>query len=239
MKILAIDTSGPVCGVCVMRDGVVRCEHTVQNKLTHSATLMPMIRDAMDSTGIGLGELDRIAAVVGPGSFTGVRIGVSTVRGLTAGCGVPCVPVDALEALAAGCAYFDGVICPIQDARAGQVYGAAFLRGNDGMPVRLLPDEPVALETFLDRLKELPEGRSARFLFTGDGMPVHREKILERMGDRADTAMPQNAFLRPSVVAYLASKSAETVPGKELVPFYLRPPSAEKNRKLLEAMKNV
>lgn len=239
MKILAVDTSGPVCGVCVMQDGVIRCEHTVQNKLTHSATLMPMIRDALDSAGLTLGELDRIATVVGPGSFTGVRIGVSTVRGLTAGSGVPCVPVDALEALAAGCAYFDGIICPIQDARAGQVYGAAFLRGADEKLVRLLPDEPVMLETFLEQLQELPESDSKRFLFTGDGMPVHRARILELLGDRAETAKPQNAFLRPSVAAYLASEQAETIPGTDLVPFYLRPPSAEKNRKLLEAMSNV
>lgn len=239
MKILAVDTSGPVCGVCVMRDGTVCCEHTVQNKLTHSATLMPMIRDALESAGIKLAEIDRIAVVAGPGSFTGVRIGVSTVRGLAAASGVPCVPVNALEALAAGCGYFDGIICPIQDARAGQVYGAAFRRGARGELTRLLTDEPIMLEDFLEKLKALPDNSSGRFLFTGDGLPVHRERIMKVLGERAVAAEPQSAFLRPSVAAYLAGKEEQTVSGKELVPYYLRAPSAEKNRKLLEAMKNV
>lgn len=125
MNILAVDTSGPVAGIAILKDGCVTFEETVVNKLTHSANLMPMIDAALTRTGMTLKDMHRLAVVVGPGSFTGVRIGVSTVKGLSHGSGIPCVAVDALQAMAAGVPYFDGIVCPIQDARAGQVYGAA------------------------------------------------------------------------------------------------------------------
>ena len=102
MKLLAIDTSGPVCGVAVLTDGVIRYECAVQNKLTHSVNLMPMVDAALQATGLTLADLDRLAVVTGPGSFTGVRIGVSTLKGLAHGADKPCVAVDALEAMAAG-----------------------------------------------------------------------------------------------------------------------------------------
>ena len=117
MKLLAIDTSGPVCGVAVLADGVIRYECAVQNKLTHSVNLMPMVDAALQATGLTLADLDRLAVVTGPGSFTGVRIGVSTLKGLAHGEDKPCMAVDALEAMAAGAGAFDGVVCPIQDAR--------------------------------------------------------------------------------------------------------------------------
>lgn len=136
MNILAVDTSGPVAGIAILKDGCVTFEETVVNKLTHSANLMPMIDAALSRTGMTLKDMHRLAVVVGPGSFTGVRIGVSTVKGLSHGSGIPCVAVDALQAMAAGVPYFDGIVCPIQDARAGQVYGAAFTAGE--VPTRAL-----------------------------------------------------------------------------------------------------
>ena len=126
MKILVIDTSGPVCGTAVMDEERVYCEFTAQNRNTHSASLMPMVESALEAAGNSLAGLDAVAAVTGPGSFTGVRIGIATAKGLAHGSGLPCIPVDALEALNASAGSFDGVVCPIQDARAGQVYGAAF-----------------------------------------------------------------------------------------------------------------
>ena len=146
MKLLVMDTSGPVCGVAVMEDEKVLCEYTAQNRNTHSANLMPMAEAALQSAGKTIGEMDAIAAVTGPGSFTGVRIGVATAKGLAHGAGIPCIPVDALEALSISAGGFDGVICPIQDARAGQVYGAAFRDGK-----RMTADEPLKLEDFLDK----------------------------------------------------------------------------------------
>ena len=227
MKLLVMDTSGPVCGVAVMEDEKVLCEYTAQNRNTHSANLMPMAEAALQSAGKTIGEMDAIAAVTGPGSFTGVRIGVATAKGLAHGAGIPCIPVDALEALSISAGGFDGVICPIQDARAGQVYGAAFRDGK-----RMTADEPLKLEDFLEKI--LPFGE--RFLFLGDGVPVHREKILEILGERAVFAPAHLNYLRPSAAGVLALRSEARTDYLNLQATYLRPPNAQKNKKLLEAM---
>ena len=233
LKILAIDTSGPVCGVAVMKDGAIVCEASAINKMTHSVNLLPMIDMAMQSAGLTIAELDRIAVVSGPGSFTGVRIGVSTVKGLAHAHNTPCVAVDALECMAAGVGAFDGVICPIQDARAGQVYGAAFKAG-DVRPERVMDDIPLKLEEYVERIKTLGE----RFLFLVDGMPVHRAKLKALLGDAAVFAKPQMAFLRPACAAYLASLAEETVDYLALEPLYLRAPNAALNKKLTEGLAN-
>ena len=233
LKILAIDTSGPVCGVAVMKDGAIVYEASAINKMTHSVNLLPMIDTAMQSAGMTIAELDRIAVVSGPGSFTGVRIGVSTVKGLAHAHNTPCVAVDALECMAAGAGEFQGVICPIQDARAGQVYGAAFKAGA-ARPERLMEDIPLKLEEYVERIKELGE----RFLFLGDGMPVHRAKLEKLLGDAAVYAQPQLAFLRPASAAYVAFLEETTVDYLALEPMYLRAPNAALNKKLTEGLQN-
>ena len=227
MKILVMDTSGPVCGVAVMEDEKVLCEFTAQNRNTHSASLMPMTEAALTFAGTDLSALDAVAVVTGPGSFTGVRIGVATAKGLAHGAGIPCIPVDALEALAVSAGSFDGVVCPIQDARAGQVYGAAFRESE-----RLLPDEPLKLEEFLEKAGKLGD----RFLFLGDGVPVHRDKIRETLGEKAVFAPAHMAYLRPSAAGVIALRSGERTDYLNLQATYLRPPNAQKNKKLLEAM---
>lgn len=231
MKLLAIDTSGPVCGVAVLTEQGVRYECAVQNKLTHSVNLMPMVDAALQATELSVRELDRLAVVTGPGSFTGVRIGVSTVKGLAHGADKPCVAVDALEAMAAGAGSFDGVFCPMQDARAGQVYAAAF-RWAENRPQRLLDDQAVKLEDYLAEIR----GMGNRFLFLGDGMTAHREKIASLLPDTAVFAPAHQAYLRPASVAWLAAGMTETVDYRELMPMYLRAPGAERNKKLMEAL---
>ena len=228
MKLLVIDTSGPVCGTAVMDGEKVLSEFTAQNRNTHSASLMPMAEAALAAAGTEISELDAIAAVTGPGSFTGVRIGVATAKGLAHGAGLPCIPVDALEALSVSAGSFEGVICPIQDARAGQVYGAAFRNGE-----RLTANAPMKLEAFLDSVSSLGD----RFLFTGDGVSVCREKIREIMGDRAEFAPAHLRYLRPSAAGCIAMNSGKTTDYLHLEATYLRPPNAEKNKKLMEAMR--
>lgn len=227
MMILVIDTSGPVCGTAVMDEEKVYCEFTAQNRNTHSASLMPMIENALNAAGKELTEMDAIAAVTGPGSFTGVRIGVATAKGLAHGAGLPCIPVDALEALAASAGEFDGLVCPIQDARAGQVYGAVFRNGE-----RLTANQPMKLEAYLDQAETLGE----RFLFLGDGAPVHRGTISARLGEKAVFAPVFRNYLRPSASGWIALKNGEKTDYLGLEATYLRPPNAQKNRKLLEAM---
>lgn len=227
MTLLVLDTSGPVCGTAVMDEDRVYSEFTAQNRNTHSVSLMPMTEAALQAAGKSMGDLDAIAVVTGPGSFTGVRIGVATAKGLAQGAGLPCIPVDALEALSVSAGRFDGVVCPIQDARAGQVYGAAFRDGR-----RLTEDAPMILEDYIEKIRGLGE----RFLFTGDGMPVHREKIAALLGEKAVFAEEPFCFLRPSAAGRIALERGVPTDALRLREYYLRPPNAQKNKKLLEAM---
>ncbi len=228
MKILALDTSGPVCGVAVTAEGRVLYEGAAVNKLTHSVNLMPMVQEALTRAGLAVGELDLLAAVVGPGSFTGVRIGVSTVKGLAHGLGKPCVGVDALEALAAGVSDPNALICPIQDARAGQVYGAVFKAGMP--PLRQTPDEALKLDEFLTRALIVAEPTQSLY-FLGDGVEKYRASIVERLGAGATFAPAHLAYLRPAAVALLAQAHAgEQTDYLGLMPKYLRAPQAERAR---------
>ena len=175
MIILAIDTSGPVAGVSVWCDGAIRYEAAAVNKMTHSENIMPMVEEALLRAGVTKEQLTLLAVTVGPGSFTGVRIGVTAVKALSHALGIPCVAVDALEATAAGLEAQDEIVCPIQDARVQQVYGAAFCNGK-----RLLDDCVLKLPEYLDKISPLGE----RFLFTGDGVAVYRQQIADCLGDR-------------------------------------------------------
>ena len=126
MRILAIDTSGPVASAAVWEDGVVRAEMVLNVGLTHSQTIMPAVDAVLRACDWTCADMDVFAAVAGPGSFTGVRIGVCAVKGMAHALAKPCVQVHALEALAMQARGFAGAICPILDARRDQVYSAAF-----------------------------------------------------------------------------------------------------------------
>ena len=228
MILLCLDTSGPVAGVALMQDGEVRYEAMAVNAFTHSQSILPMTEEAYQKTGLTVSQTDVFAVTVGPGSFTGVRIGVSTVKALAHAGNKPCVGVDALEAMANGARFWPGIICPIQDARAGQVYGAAFAGGS---LERLLPDAPLKLEDFLSQAAALGE----KLLFLGDGMPVHRQRITDMLGERAEFAPPHLGFLRPASAAALAwEKRDQAVEYPALKPLYLRPPHAERQKNLKE-----
>lgn len=228
MILLLIDTSGPVAGVALIEDGKVRYEAMCVNSFTHSQSMLPMVEEAYLHTGLSVDKTDYFACVTGPGSFTGVRIGVSTVKALAQVGNKPCVMVDALESMANGVRYFGGILCPIQDARAGQVYGAAF----EGTTMeRLLPDEPLILEEYLEKVAAYGK----KMLFLGDGMPVHREKIGAMLGNKAVFAPAQLSYLRPAAAAELAwNRIEEAVSYLELQPLYLRAPSAERQKNLKE-----
>ena len=230
MNILAVDTSGPVAGCAVMRDGRIAHLIAMNHGLTHSETIMPAVDAALSAAGLRCADIDVFAAVAGPGSFTGVRIGVCAVKGLAHGVNKPCAAVHALECLAMNGFGFDGLVCPILDARRGQVYCAAFDTGR-GMPERALPDDAVALETFLDRL---PGDR--RLLFVGDGVAAHAPAIRQALGDRALIAPENLRDLRADAACALAAARPESwVDAALLRPIYLRAPQAERERKAREA----
>lgn len=233
MNLLAVDTSGPVAGVAVLRDGAVAYEAAAVNRLTHSANLMPMIEEALSRAGLDIAAIDLYAAVTGPGSFTGVRIGVSAVKGMAHGAGKPCVGVDALEALAASLCLSDALLCPLQDARAGQVYAAAFLPGLPGLlglpPKRVLPNMAEKLDVFLEQALASAEGRPLCFM--GDGVAPYQQAIRDRLGERAVFTPAHLRYLHPASVAMLAALHADdAVDYLTLMPVYLRAPQAERER---------
>jgi tRNA threonylcarbamoyladenosine biosynthesis protein TsaB len=221
--ILALDTSGPAAGVALLADGHIRYEAVAVNKHTHSASAMPMVEEAFLRTDLSVRDVTLFAAVKGPGSFTGVRIGITLVKAMAHALGTLCVGINALEALAAGMQSTPDIICPILDARVSQVYGAAFLGGD--VPARLMEDRVLRLNEYLDAVSPLGE----RLLFTGDGAAAYRERITGILGARARFAPPHLAILRPAAVAWLAlKKSAEAGDYLSLMPLYLRAPQAER-----------
>ena len=236
MNILMIDTSGPACGVALMKDGALCYEAQLVSGRTHSQRVMPMVDTALEMSETAIGDIDLFGAVLGPGSFTGVRIGVSTVKALAHAAGKPCIGVDALHALAANVTSFDGVVCPILDARAQQVYGAMFRAGD--VPQRLMDDEAMKLVDYLDLVDKTGE----QALFLGDGVAAFREKIMERLGTRAHFAPAQHMNLRAGSACALAMKLSEQEGAQcdyiHLLPLYLRAPQAERERAAREAKKN-
>ena len=222
MILMCVDTSGPSAGLALVRDGELIYEATLVNKLTHSVNLMPMAEEALRSSGLEMKDIGLFAAVAGPGSFTGVRIGVAAVQGMAQGLNKLCLAVNALEALAFGLLCDEHVVCPIRDARAGQVYGAAFRAGQ-----RLMEDAVIKLPEYLEEIRPMGE----RFVFTGDGVLVSREKIMEALGERAAFAPSHLSLLKAGSAAMIAwEKRDQAVQPHELLPLYLRRPQAERER---------
>ena len=225
MNILAIDTSGPVAGCAVMVNGRVTYQVVMNRGLTHSETIMPAVDEALTASGLTCGDIDVFAAVAGPGSFTGVRIGVCAVKGLAHAVGKPCARVHALEALSMNFCGFDGLCCPILDARRGQVYCAAYDM-KDGLPAGVIAPDAVQLTDFINAL---PTDR--RLAFVGDGVPVYGDSIREMLGSRALIAPEHLRSLRPDAACVLAAAQPDQwMAARLLTPVYLRAPQAERER---------
>ncbi len=223
MKILAIDTSGPVAGCAVMAEGRLLHSVFMNQGLTHSETIMPAVDAALQASGLSCADVDVFAAVVGPGSYTGVRIGVCAAKGLAHGAGKKCASVHALEALAMNFPFFEGTVCCILDARRDQVYAAAFDMSG-GRPRRVLEDAACSLGDFLSRL---PEGR---LVFAGDGVARFGQAVQETLGGRALLAPPNLRDIRPEAVCLLAEDPERWMEPRLLRPLYLRAPQAERER---------
>ena len=220
MNLLCIDTSGQTLGVSIVSEGMPLCEINARCGNAHSVNLMPFVDFALNTAGLAVEQIDCFSAVTGPGSFTGVRIGVQTVKSLAHAAQKNCLGVNALEALAHGVLPYEGLIAPLQDARAGQVYAALF-RGN----TRIWPDEALALDEFLAKLPEEP------VVFVGDGAIAFREKIAQTLGERTRFAPENRMTIRAADAALLAWENRQNAAGwEQLAPLYLRAPQAERER---------
>ena len=222
MKILAIESSALAASVCVECDGKLVAESFQNNGLTHSKTVMAMLENMLKSCGEKLENMDKIAASAGPGSFTGLRIGVSVAKGLSWSSGVPVCGVSTLEAMAWQAASFDGVVCPVMDARAGQVYNGLF-KSRDGELERVCEDRAIALKDLTDELKNYED-----IMLLGDGAHLLYDKLSE-MGISARMMPEALRFPRASGVARAARDMEADAPEKLEIK-YLRLPQAERER---------
>lgn len=223
MKILSLDSSAAVASVALCEDTKLLAEFTLNNGNTHSESLLPMTEAMLRLYGIDVGEIELFAVSSGPGSFTGVRIGAATLKGLAFGSDAPCVGVSTLEALAQNAVACGGLICPVMNARRSQVYTALFR--SDGERIeRLMPDTPLSIA----ELDELLSSYGEPIRFCGDGYGITVE-ALQRTAylPLPDRLRHQSAYSVAQVAYrnYLAGKSTTDA---GLAVTYLRPSQAER-----------
>lgn len=230
MKILALDSSAAVASVALCEDDSLISEFSLCDQNKHSETLLPMLESMLKLAGIELSDIDLFAVTNGPGSFTGIRIGISLIKGLAFGSGKPCIGVPTLEALAYNLSGEDGLICPVMDARRGQVYNALF-EMKDGIPARLCEDRLILAQ---DLCNELNRCSQAIYL-VGDGYDMAANLL------GLPENQPINLRVTPTTVrvAHAASVAraakvryhrGERLSDSELLPVYLRASQAEQER---------
>lgn len=235
MKILGLDSSGIVASVAIVEDDVLIAEYTVNYKKTHSQTLLPMLDEIAKMTELDLNSIDAIAVAAGPGSFTGLRIGSATAKGLGLALKKPLIAIPTVEELAYNLYDISGLICPIMDARRKQVYTGIY-RFTDHQ-LKVVEDQmAVPMETVIEKLNQYGEAVT----FLGDGVPVFHELIAEKMTVPYSFAPAHVNKQRAAAVAALGEiyyRQGKTETAMEHVPDYLRVSQAERERAEREAAK--
>lgn len=232
MLILAFDSTAKAASVAISDNDRILAEYTVDNGLTQSELLLPMAESLLSSLKLSFSDVDAYAAAVGPGSFTGVRIGASLVKGLAFGRNIPCIEVSTLEALAENLAPLPGLLVPCMDARRGQVYNAVF-RIADTELCRQTPDRAISLDELADELKDCREP----IYLSGDGAFLakrHLEACGIKIADTPPLLINQNAA-SVARVAYRKYLRGEWTSDEKFAPSYLRLPQAERERLEREA----
>lgn len=216
MKILAIEGSGSVAGAALYEDDHIIAEFYTDYKKTHSQTLMPLIDNMLNITETKKETIDAIAVSKGPGSFTGLRIVAATAKGLAMGLNIPIVEVSTLEAFAYGHTENTEIICPMLDARRGQVFGAAY-EFMDGKLINVFGEKLIPAAQLAESLKALKR----KVIFLGDGADVNRDDIENVLGENAIFASITTKRQRASFVAALGAMSFKA--GKSVDPFVFLP----------------
>ena len=226
MKILALETSAKAASCAVLEDGVPIASAWQCTGLTHSRTLLPMVEDMLRNCELSLADMDALAVAAGPGSFTGLRIGIASVKGLAWAADKPCLPVSTLEAMAWPLAHVSGAVVCAMDARRQQIYNAVFQSG-DGALARLRPDRAVSLEDAAADLAAL----ACPITIVGDGAAL----CFDFFQDRGIPCRMAPAHLRLQSAVGVGIAAANLWPGgavspQELAPVYLRLSQAERER---------
>lgn len=229
MKILSIDSSSVAASAAVAADGKILSEVFANNGFTHSKTLMNVVKNAIDLSGVSLDEIDLIACVTGPGSFTGVRIGVACAKGLAFTNEIPCIGISTLETFPYNISCIEGTVCGIMDARCQQVYTASF-EVKDSLVSRITPDRAISIDSLIEDFGSY----SGRIYLLGDGAGLVKSKAQD---SRIILVNSNNLYQRASsaaLAAFSKDKNDYITPDR-LVPSYLRLPQAERelnNKKL-------
>jgi len=234
MKLLAIDSSGLVASAAIVEDDIMRAEYTINYKKTHSQTLLPMIDEIVKMTDTDLSTMDAIAVAGGPGSFTGLRIGSATAKGLGLALDKPLISVPTVMGLAYNYQGSDQILCPIMDARRRQVYTGLY-SFEEGRLVTFQEQCAVSIEEQLDRIREVAElcGSHKQILFLGDGVPVHREYIDTHLSWKHSYAPAHLNGQRAGALGVCAmelAKQGHMETAAEHRPDYLRLSQAERER---------
>ena len=224
MKILAVDTATNSCSVAVTDDGKLAAEFTTRKNETHSKHLMELIHSVLGNAGFGVGDLDGLAVTVGPGSFTGLRIGISTIKGLAFALDKPVVGISTLEALAWQCGQTPHLICPLLDARKGEVYAATY-GFIEGELIQMTGARAIIPETVVEDI-------NSPCVFIGTGARLYHQRIVSVAGDLAHFVPEDQNTIKASSVAFLSiprfeANNTDEIDG--LVPHYIRKSDAELN----------
>ena len=225
MKILGIDTATKVAGVAIVDETGLLAESFLNTGKTHSQRLLPLMDSLLKHTDFAWDDIFGFAVTVGPGSFTGLRIGIATVQGLAQALGKPVQGIVSLDALVENLAGVPGILCPILDARKNEVY-TAWYRYEANEMKRLSPYRALAPEKLLQELLPLEE----KVTFLGDGVPTYREVLVNGLQERAQFAPSTQNLLKAAEVARLGLKKfhqGQSPHVLEIKPFYLRPSEAE------------
>ncbi|MBO4412239.1 MAG: tRNA (adenosine(37)-N6)-threonylcarbamoyltransferase complex dimerization subunit type 1 TsaB [Lachnospiraceae bacterium] len=231
MKILGIESASLTASAALLSEKGLLGEFTVNYHKTHSETLLPMIDEMLSVIGAEVSDVDAIAVSEGPGSFTGLRIGASLAKGLAFAAERPIVPVPTLDAMAYGMQGSEKLICPIMDARRGEVYGGIY-GFFDGKFRVLRPVEALPLREFIGQAAKLSEETGRKAFFLGDGLTVHEEAVRSMMPE-AEIALPQLRFQKAGNVAALGLElfsEGRAVEPEAFSPVYLRMSQAERER---------
>ncbi len=229
MKILSVECSAGPASCAIIDDGKLRASSFINAKLTHSQTLIQMIINTLDNSATKLCDIDRIAVAVGPGSFTGLRIGISAVKGLAAPTDIPCTPVSTLDGMAEIFSDRDCVVCAVMDARCNQFYNALF-EIKDGVITKLCEDRALMADELKNEILNI--SAENQIIICGDGADLFYKNVSDQ---KNVTLAPellkfQNA-VGIGVYAYKNSDTAQTVSPENLLPVYLRLPQAERELK--------
>ncbi len=223
MHILALDTATKTVSAALLEDERILAEGYADLDRHHATSVLPFVQSILDLAGVDIGKIDLLAGTGGPGSFTGLRIGAGTLKGLSLATGKPIVPVSTLETLALNAAGSGIPVCPLLDARKGQVYGGLYRFAGNGIPCSVIPDATMDLSDLLGKIHE-------PVLFLGEGAVVYGETIREKLGEKACFAPPPLNGIRASAAGWLAlqhyreGRSADPL---TFIPAYLRKSEAE------------